>query len=230
MKTDNKNNWRLLFTPDIDPYLNMAIDEALTKECINSEDKPATIRFYTWKETSYSIGYFQKTENVLKAIKDKKTPIVRRPTGGSIVYHKNDITFSIVKRRTQTNGHEDITSFYKLIGESLLRGLERLGFTCTFYFPEEESRRPAQEKKPLNNFLSKQSFCSATPAKYDIMIAGSKADSLYMSESAFELATKAKDKELFLIDGATHIETYWKPQYVDQAMSKLEQFYGKNLK
>lgn len=62
-----------------------------------------------------------------------------------------------------------------------------------------------------------------------LMIAGSKADSLYMTEDAFAKATGAKDKELFLIDGATHIETYWKPPYVNQAVEKLTQFYGKSL-
>lgn len=62
-----------------------------------------------------------------------------------------------------------------------------------------------------------------------LMIAGDKADTLYMTESAFPLATNAKEKELFLIKGATHIETYWKPEYVSQAMGKLTAFYGKNL-
>ena len=45
-----------------------------------------------------------------------------------------------------------------------------------------------------------------------LMIAGSKADSLYMTEDAFAKATGTKDKELFKIDGATHIETYWVPE------------------
>ncbi|MEG1113184.1 MAG: alpha/beta hydrolase, partial [Hafnia sp.] len=36
-------------------------------------------------------------------------------------------------------------------------------------------------------------------------------------------------KELFLIDGATHIETYWVPKYVDQAMQKLDVFFDKNI-
>lgn len=62
-----------------------------------------------------------------------------------------------------------------------------------------------------------------------LMIAGSKADSLYMSEDAFAKATGTKDKELFLIEGATHIETYWKQPYVNQAVDKLTQFYGKSL-
>lgn len=62
-----------------------------------------------------------------------------------------------------------------------------------------------------------------------LMIAGSKADSLYMTQDAYAKATGTKEKELFLIDGATHIETYWVPKYVDQAISKLTQFYGKHL-
>jgi fermentation-respiration switch protein FrsA (DUF1100 family) len=62
-----------------------------------------------------------------------------------------------------------------------------------------------------------------------LMLAGSKADSLYMTQSAFAAATGAKKKELFLIAGATHIETYWKPQYVSQAMAKLTGFFAKEL-
>ena len=61
------------------------------------------------------------------------------------------------------------------------------------------------------------------------MIAGSKADSLYMSEDAFAKATGTKDKKLFKIDGATHIETYWVPEYVDAAIGKLTTFYSKTL-
>ena len=62
-----------------------------------------------------------------------------------------------------------------------------------------------------------------------LMIAGSKADSLYMSEDAFVRASGTKDKELFRIDGAAHIETYWVPRYVDAAMDKLAAFYAKTL-
>jgi len=62
-----------------------------------------------------------------------------------------------------------------------------------------------------------------------LMIAGDKADSLYMTEDAFAKATGTKNKELFKIEGATHIETYWVPKYVNQAVEKLTQFYGKTL-
>lgn len=63
-----------------------------------------------------------------------------------------------------------------------------------------------------------------------LMMAGEKADSLYMTEEAFEKATGTKDKELFKIPGATHIQTYFVPEYVDKAVAKLTEFYGKNLK
>lgn len=62
-----------------------------------------------------------------------------------------------------------------------------------------------------------------------LMIAGTKADSLYMTEDAFAKATGSADKELFKIEGATHIETYWVPKYVDQAVGKLTQFFGKTI-
>jgi len=62
-----------------------------------------------------------------------------------------------------------------------------------------------------------------------LMIAGSKADTKYMTDEAFPKATNAKNKELFLIDGATHIQTYWKPEYVSQAVNKLVEFYKVNL-
>lgn len=61
-----------------------------------------------------------------------------------------------------------------------------------------------------------------------LMIVGTKADTLYTTEDAFAKATVTKNKELFLIDGATHIETYWVPKYVDQAMQKLDVFFDKN--
>lgn len=62
-----------------------------------------------------------------------------------------------------------------------------------------------------------------------LMIAGTKADTKYMTDEAFAKVTNAKNKELFLIEGATHIQTYWKPEYVSQAVSKLLSFYQTNL-
>ncbi len=58
-----------------------------------------------------------------------------------------------------------------------------------------------------------------------LMIAGSKSDTKYMTDEAFPKAIHAKNKELFLIDGATHIKTYYVPEYVDQAINKTGIFF-----
>lgn len=62
-----------------------------------------------------------------------------------------------------------------------------------------------------------------------LMIAGSIADTFYMTEQCYSKATGTQQKELFLIPGATHIKTYYVPEYVDSAVKKLTEFFSKNL-
>jgi fermentation-respiration switch protein FrsA (DUF1100 family) len=60
-----------------------------------------------------------------------------------------------------------------------------------------------------------------------LVIAGSKADTLFWSKEVYE---KAKEpKELFVVDGATHIDLYDRPQFVTPAVAKLTEFFGKHL-
>ncbi len=62
-----------------------------------------------------------------------------------------------------------------------------------------------------------------------LMIAGSEADTRYMTEEAFPKATGTEDKELFPIEGARHIETYWVDEYVDTAVGKLTAFFARTI-
>ena len=62
-----------------------------------------------------------------------------------------------------------------------------------------------------------------------LMIAGDVADTKYMTDSAFEKAVNAKGKELYLIEGASHIQTYWVEEYINQVVDKLEEFFSSNL-
>ena len=61
-----------------------------------------------------------------------------------------------------------------------------------------------------------------------LFIVGSKADTLYFTQDAFSRAKEPK--EIFTIDGATHVDLYDKPQYVGQVVSKLVEFFGKYLR
>lgn len=60
-----------------------------------------------------------------------------------------------------------------------------------------------------------------------LMIAGSKADSFSYSQDAYDRARQPK--ELYVVDGASHIQLYWKPEYVEQVSGKLADFFRKNL-
>ena len=62
-----------------------------------------------------------------------------------------------------------------------------------------------------------------------LIIAGEIADSRYMSEEAFAKASGTTDKELFIVPGATHIRTYFVPEYVDRISSKIIVFFTNKL-
>jgi fermentation-respiration switch protein FrsA (DUF1100 family) len=57
-----------------------------------------------------------------------------------------------------------------------------------------------------------------------LLIAGSKADTKVFSDQAYALSNGPK--ELFVVDGATHIAMYDVPEFVDQAVAKMAKFFG----
>ncbi|MGN0915701.1 MAG: alpha/beta hydrolase [Succinivibrio sp.] len=62
-----------------------------------------------------------------------------------------------------------------------------------------------------------------------LMVTGSKADSKYMTDDAFLKAISCKDKEKFVVDGATHITLYYKDEYVTKVKDKLKEFFNKRI-
>lgn len=109
--------------------------------------------------------------------------------------------------------------------------LYREGF---IYYGKTHAHPNSTFRYPLSNLIELMEFDATSNMDLInqplLMIAGSKADTLYMTEDAFSKASNAKDKELVLIDGATHIQTYYQPEYVNQATTKLGDFFDKTLK
>ena len=85
-------NWLLLNSGKCDPAFNMALDEALL-EAMPRLQAPV-LRFYGWAEPAATFGYFQKYTEV--AVTTHLRPLIRRPTGGGIVPHAADWTYSAV--------------------------------------------------------------------------------------------------------------------------------------
>jgi lipoate-protein ligase A len=84
--------WLLLRSGAAPAALNMAIDEALLLHVAEFGDP--VLRFYAWSEPAASFGYFQRYTDVANATGLR--PLVRRPTGGGIVPHDHDWTYSVI--------------------------------------------------------------------------------------------------------------------------------------
>src|SRR5215475_15082755 len=96
--------------------MNMAIDEALLK----SATEP-TIRFYRWQSPALSFGYFGRFADV--ASYQRERDLVRRWTGGGIVFHGEDLTYSIVIPASNPAFDESSIGIYEKIHRSLAEGL-----------------------------------------------------------------------------------------------------------
>jgi len=85
------NSWLLLNSGRCAAPFNMALDEALL-EAMPRLQKPV-LRLYGWTEPAATFGYFQKFAEVASATPLR--PLIRRPTGGGIVPHAADWTYSV---------------------------------------------------------------------------------------------------------------------------------------
>src|SRR5258708_4695752 len=83
--------WLLLETGAGDAAFNMALDEALL-EAMPRLGRPV-FRFYGWTQPAATFGYFQKFAEVSRLTLLR--PLVRRPTGGGLVPHDADWTYSL---------------------------------------------------------------------------------------------------------------------------------------
>jgi lipoyl(octanoyl) transferase len=92
MSSSNPESWFLLISQPANAAVNMAVDEALLETM--PALKTPVLRFYSWTEPAASFGYFQRYSDV--ETWTELRPLVRRPTGGGIVPHDCDWTYSLV--------------------------------------------------------------------------------------------------------------------------------------
>lgn len=98
--------------------LNMAVDEALLETAV-----VPSIRFYEWDHAALSFGYFGKFSDVVNYRRDK----VRRWTGGGIVFHGEDLTYSLVIPGSTPAFEESSMSIYQKVHRALAAALAANG-------------------------------------------------------------------------------------------------------
>ena len=142
----------------------MAIDEALLETAV----VPA-IRFYRWRSPALSFGYFGKFSDV--AIYAAERDLVRRWTGGGIVFHGDDLTYSIVIPASDAAFDESSIVIYEKIHSALAEVLNRIGESVVVAGGVDPGGFSAATRAAVT---ASGYNCFANPVRADVMMNGRK--------------------------------------------------------
>ena len=157
--------WRLLVTEPCDGATNMAVDEAVWRGR-QAGTSPPTVRFFAWQPPTVSLGYGQPLGRDVDVVACYRLGVglVRRPTGGSAIYHdgpERELTYSVVAAADDLGGAADLLQTYHWIGRALLRGLKALG-------------APVEMVAVASGEGPTPAFCFARTGTYELEIGGRK--------------------------------------------------------
>lgn len=148
--------WALWRDGDHDPAWNMAADQFLL-DTAAGRGQPL-LRLYGWDRPAASLGYTQP----LSAAPAGRA-VVRRPTGGGVVMHGEDLTYTVVIPAGHPLVTVDRLRSYALVNGAVLAALESCGLA---------GELAAQEiPKSVDRATM---VCFTTPTRYDILAAGHK--------------------------------------------------------
>jgi lipoate-protein ligase A len=151
----------IIETPPLDVYEQMAADEALCEAL----PAPYVLRFYNWKSPGVTFGYSQRRKAVGEAVAaagNAITAIVRRPTGGGVVFHETDLTFSFIFHAPGVYFEPGKT--YERLHRSISAEYARLGIA--FDLLNEKTKDYAVNDPVMN--------CFSKPVDKDILYNGKK--------------------------------------------------------
>jgi lipoate-protein ligase A len=140
--------------------MNMAIDEALLGSTTAS-----SIRFYRWASPALSFGYFGRFAEVASYAHERD--LVRRWTGGGIVFHGDDLTYSIVIPSSDPAFGESSMLIYQKIHRALADALASYGAPV-------ELAAVADGVDAGTAMIDRGYNCFANPVRADVMLDGRK--------------------------------------------------------
>jgi lipoate-protein ligase A len=155
------NDWRLIISPEISGFENMQTDIKMFEDHENGLIS-STLRIYSWQPKCISLGYSQKIEEEIDADKASQLgwDIVKRPTGGGIVFHNEaEITYSIVTLIDNPILPKGLVPSYIRISEAIVVGLNKIGINANI----ARIRRSTRDN-----------LCFSYPAEYEIVLNGKK--------------------------------------------------------
>ena len=145
--------------------MNMAVDEALLEHAT-----VPLIRFYQWHSPALSFGYFGKFADVAGYAPERD--LVRRWTGGGIVLHGDDLTYSIVIPVSDAAFGESSISIYGKIHRALAHALNGIGEGAVVAGGIDPSCGSGFANRTA--VTASGYSCFANPVRADVMIDGRK--------------------------------------------------------
>jgi lipoate-protein ligase A len=144
----------------------MAIDEALLAS-FDPASSPPVLRIYGWHPPAFSLGRFQDAGQVLdlEKCRSARIPVVRRITGGGLIYHADELTYAIVCAPGQIPPASSIKDSFRVLTSFILRFYEKLGLSPCYAVDHYPVGTRLGERTPL---------CFAGRESYDILVAGRK--------------------------------------------------------
>ena len=157
--------WRLIDTGLLDGPANMAVDEALLL-CFDPATSLPVLRLYGWQPPALSLGRFQDAARVLDLGRCRAAgiPVVRRITGGGVIYHADELTYSIVCAPHHLPPTASIKDSFRILTSFLLG----------FYRVLALDARHAADVFPGQRLGERTAFCFAGKESCDILIGGTK--------------------------------------------------------
>jgi lipoate-protein ligase A len=144
--------------------MNMAMDEALLEHATIP-----LIRFYRWQSPALSFGYFGRFEDVASCQSERD--LVRRWTGGGVVFHGKDLTYSIIVPASDAVFVESSVAIYERIHRALVDALSGIG-KCAVVAGAVDAGSIAIATRAA---VSASGYnCFANPVRADVMIDGCK--------------------------------------------------------
>jgi lipoyl(octanoyl) transferase len=165
--TGTMSEWRLIDGGPLDGPANMAMDEALLS-CFDAQCSLPVLRLYGWQPAALSVGRYQDAAAALDLdrVAAAGVPVVRRMTGGGIIYHTEELTYSLVCSPAHI-GEEGVgvkEGFRKLCA-FLLGTYQRLGLDAAF----------ATDVNHDGAALGvRTAFCFAGKEDFDVLVNGRK--------------------------------------------------------
>ncbi len=158
--------WRLVDTGPLDGPANMAVDEALLDGFDPGRSTPV-LRLYGWSPPALSLGRFQDSSAVLDLdrCREDGVPVVRRITGGGVIYHADELTYAIVCAPRHLPPAATIKESFRHLTAFLLRFYGALGLDAAWAADISEEPSRLGERTP---------FCFAGREEFDVMIGGRK--------------------------------------------------------